>query len=423
MAGYISSLSIFSLTFYFIISGKLDRTVASFIGAMAMVVAGKLCGFYSQEEAFHSIDFNMIGLLLGMMIIVSVCKKTGFFSYIAVRAAKASNGSTLRLMVMMGCVTAFLSMFLDNVTTIILTIPITVLICDIIGISPLPVVLTEIVLSNIGGVGTMIGDPPNMMIASASEFSFDDFIIHLFPIVMVAIVLGIIVLAFLFRKETKVVPQNFHSVLNINEKAAIKDEKGLRRVVFSLAIVVGLFILQKRHGFHHSFIALIGAGIVLLLVRPDLEDIMRDVEWPILAFFASLFVLVGGLEKAGFLSMIAGKIGMIARVNYNLAKISILWVSAIFASLVDRIPFTTAMIPIIKEVGELGFNVDSLWWVLALGVGFGGNGTPIGSIVGVVGLAMSEKTNSPIDYKTWIKTATVVMLVTIIFVTLLIKII
>ena len=417
------ALTIFFLTFYFIISKKLDRTIASFLGAILMVISGVSLGFYSQEEAFGAIDFNMIGLLVGMMVIVSICKKTGFFSYIAIRAAKASRGSPTRLMIMMGCITAALSMILDNVTTIILVIPITILICDILGISPLPTLLAEIVMSNIGGVGTMIGDPPNMMIASASGLSFDDFIIHLMPFALAGMALAIITLTFIFRSELKKGPRNIMPIMGINEHAAIKDAKALRKVTLALLIFFILFSFQKSHGFHHAFIALIGAGIAVLLVRPNIDEVLKDIEWPILVFFASLFILVGGVEKAGFLNIIAEKISSLATVNYTLAKVSILWVSAGFASLVDRIPFTTAMIPIIKHMGQMGVNVDSLWWVLALGVGFGGNGTPIGSIVGVVGLALSEKTRTPIDFKIWIRTATVVMIITIIFVSLFIKLI
>jgi len=423
MINCIIAVSIFVVTFYFIFSGKLNRAIASFVGAIAMVASGVVLGFYSQEEAFRAIDFNMIGLLVGMMVIVSVCKNTGFFSYVAVKAAKASRGSPLRLMVMMGCISALLSMLLDNVTTIILIIPITVLICDILDISPLPIIMAEIVLSNIGGVGTMIGDPPNMMIASASGFSFDDFIIHLLPITLGSIALALGVLAIVFRGELKKRPRDFAPIMAINEKAAIKDKKALRNVAIALGIVLLLFFLQKSHDFHHAFIALLGAGIVLALVRPNIEEVLKDIEWPIIVFFGSLFVLVGGLERTGLLNMVAERVVALASVNYNLAKVSLLWVSAGFASLVDRIPFTTAMIPIIQRVGELGFNIDSLWWILALGVGFGGNGTPIGSIVGVVGLSMSEKTHTPIDIKIWLKTATVVMLITIIFVTLLIGII
>ncbi len=422
MPNYAVALLIFCVTFFFILSGKLNRTIASFVGALLMVLAGVTMGFYSQEDAFHAIDFNMIGLLVGMMVIVSVCKKTGFFSYVAVKTAKASGGSPLRLMIMMGVITAVLSMLLDNITTVILVIPITVLICDILGISPLPIIMAEIVLSNIGGVGTMIGDPPNMMIASASEFSFDDFIIHLLPPSIMGILIGTGLLAFFFRKELSKKPRDFTPIRNINERAAIKDIVSFRNVIIALVVVLVLFSFQKRHGFHHAFIAFIGAGIVLALVRPNIEEVMKDIEWPVLIFFASLFILIGGIERTGVLEIVSGRIIKIAEINYDLAKISILWSSAFFASLVDRIPFTTAMIPIIKHAGAMGLNVDSLWWFLALGVGFGGNGTPIGSMVGVVGLALSEKTNSPISLKVWLKTATIIMLATIAFATLLVRV-
>jgi len=420
MANTIVALVIFIITFYFIISNKIDRTIASFVGAIIMVIAGSVMGFYSQEEAFHAIDFNMMGLLIGMMIIVAVCKRTGFFSYVAVKAAKASNGSPLRLMIMMGLITAFLSMILDNVTTIILVIPITVLICDILGINPLPIVMTEIVLSNIGGVGTMVGDPPNMMIASQANFTFNDFIVNLFPVVLVAMLLGLFVLIYLFRKDVFKKTKDFRPILNIDESAAIRDKGALRKVGLSLGIVFALFLAQESYGFDHALIAFIGAGIVVILVRPNIEEILQEIKWPIFVFFASLFVIVGGLESTGFFQLISERIVSLANINMNLAKVSVLWSSAILASLVDRIPFTTAMLPIIKNIGNLGLNVDPLWWILALGVGFGGNGTPIGSIVGVVGIAMSEKTRTPIDYKTWFKTATLVMFVTLLFVTAII---
>lgn len=417
---YIIPIVIFAVTFYFIISGRIQRTIASLSGAIVMVVAGTLLGFYSQEEAFHSIDFDMIGLLAGMMVIVAVSKKSGIFSYVAIKAAKASGGSHVRLVIMMGCATAFLSMWLDNVTTIVLVIPITILICDILGISPLPTLMSEIVLSNIGGVGTMIGDPPNMMIATASGFTFNDFLVNLFPIAIVAMLIGIVTLIFVFRGEMGKKPKDFRPILAIDPRRAIRDSVGLKRSIFSLGIVFVLFALQEKIGFNHAFIALIGAGAVLILVRPDLDEIIKDVKWSVLIFFASLFVLIGGLEKTGILTVAAEHIVTLAKINFSLAKISLLWVSAIFASLVDRIPYTTAMIQIIKDVGALGVDIQSLWWVLALGVGFGGNGTPIGSLVGVVGLSMSEKTQSPIDFKIWLKTATLVMITTIIFASVLI---
>jgi len=411
---------IFVVTFGFIIANKIDRTIVTLAGALAMILFGMAFNFYTQEDALLSIDFNTIGLLMGMMVIVSVMKKSGLFSYIAVKTAKLSKGSPLRLMVFMGVATAFISMALDNVTTIILVIPITILVCDILGISPLPTIMAEILLSNIGGTGTLVGDPPNMMIASAGGFVFTDFMVRLFPIAVITTFISIFILRFIFKAHLSDRPRNVDAVLKLDETRALRDKPALIKSTVALAIVFVLFFIQRQLGLHHSFIAIIGAGLTLILVRPNIDEIMNDVKWSVLVFFCCLFVLVGGLEHAGFLSIIAGRIAGLVSYNVLLAKISLLWSSAIAASLIDRVPFTAAMIPIIKHIGQLGFDTNSLWWILALGVGFGGNGTPIGSIVGVVGLSLSEKTRTPIDFKIWLKSGTIIMLASLVFVSLII---
>jgi len=419
----IGSFIIFITTFIFIISSKVDRTIITIIGALCMILFGMFFNFYSQEEALLSIDFNTIGLLMGMMIIVSVMKKTGLFSYIAVKTAKFSRGNPWRLMLLMGLVTAVISMLLDNVTTIILVIPITVLVCDILGISPLPTMMAEILLSNIGGAGTLVGDPPNMMIASASNFVFTDFLIHLMPPVAIVIIISVLVLKFIFRSQLKQTPRNVEAVLKLNESKALKDKPALIKSAVALAMVFVLFLLQRQLGLHHSFIAIIGAGATLILVRPDIDEILTDVKWSVLVFFSSLFILVGGLEHSGFLSIVADQIAALAAYNMFLAKIFLLWSSAIAASIVDRVPYTAAMIPVIKHLGSLGFDTNPLWWILALGVGFGGNGTPIGSVVGVVGISMSEKTRTPIDFKIWLKSGTIIMLISVLIISLVIGLI
>lgn len=419
----IGALIIFIITFAFIITGKINKTIIALAGAVAMILFGMSFDFYTQEEALLSIDFNTIGLLMGMMVIVSVMKKTGLFSYIAIRTAKISRGSPWRLMFLMGIVTAFMSMALDNVTTIILVIPITILVCDILGISPLPPIMAEILLSNIGGVATLIGDPPNMMIASASGFVFKDFLIHLMPLVLVVILIGVLVLRVIFSAYFKTPPRNIDAVLKLDETRALRDKSTMVKSISALALVFILFFLQKELNLHHSFIAIIGAGITLLLVRPNIDEILQDVKWSVLIFFCCLFIIVGGLENTGLLSLIAKRVAALASYNMVFAKLSLLWTSAFAASLIDRIPFTAAMIPIIKHIGHLGIDVNPLWWVLALGVGFGGNGTPIGSIVGVVGLSLSEKTKSPIDFKIWLRSGTIVMLASILFISAVIMLI
>jgi len=414
------ALLIFIVTFYFIVANKINRTIVTLIGALAMIIFGMYFGFYTQEEALLSIDFNTVGLLMGMMIIVSVMKKSGLFSYIAVKTAKFSGGSPWKLMIFMGVATAFISMALDNVTTIILVIPITILVCDILGISPLPIIMTEILLANIGGSATLVGDPPNIMIASASNFVFKDFIIHLMPVVLVVILISLLVLRIIFRADLKKAPRNISAVMKLDETRALRDKPTLIKSAIALILVFVLFFFQKELNLHHSFIAIIGAGVTLVLVRPDIDEILNDVKWSVLVFFCCLFVMVGGLESAGLLSFLAKRVAELAHNNMFLAKLSLLWSSAIAASLIDRVPFTAAMIPIIKHIGRLGLETDSLWWILALGVGFGGNGTPVGSIVGVVGLSLSEKTKTPIDFKIWLRSGTIVMLVSILFISLII---
>jgi len=414
------ALLIFIGTFALIISGKVHRTIVGAAGAILMTLTGTIFHFYSQAQALESIDFNTLGLLLGMMIIVSVLKRSGFFSYIAIKTVRVSRGSPLRLMIFMGLVTAFMSMLVDNVTTIILVIPVTILVCDILGISPIPPIMAEILLANIGGAGTLVGDPPNMMIASASGLTFTDFLVHLLPLVLITMGVTIFVLKFLFRKDLNKPPRNVEAVLKMKEADAIRDPKGLIRCLASLALVFILFFSQKSHGLDHSFIAILGAGLTLLLVRPDPDEVLRDVEWSVLVFFACLFIIVGGLEKTHVLTRIAQGIVPLAESSPFLAKMSLLWFSAGTASIIDRIPFTAAMIPIIKHIGSLGINIDSLWWILAIGVGFGGNGTPIGSTVGIIGIQLTERSRTPIELKQWFKTATVVAVISIALISLLV---
>ena len=423
MFNAILALTIFAVTFAFIISGKLHRTIVGAAGAIVMTLAGTIFNFYDQNDALKAVDFNTLGLLLGMMIIVVVLKQSGFFSYIAIKTVRISKGSPLRLMILMGLITAFMSMIVDNVTTIILVIPVTILVCDILGINPIPILMTEILLANIGGVGTLVGDPPNMMIASASGLTFTDFLVHLLPLVLIVMVVSMLVLRFIFRKDLNKPPRNIEAILQMRENDAIQDSSVLIKCLASLCLVFVLFFLQKSHGMNHSFVAILGAGLTLLLVRPDPDEVLRQVEWSILIFFASLFIIIGGLEKAGVLEVIAKGMAPLAQGNPFMAKMSLLWFSAGTASIIDRIPFTAAMIPIIKHIGELNININSLWWILAIGVGFGGNGTPIGSTVGIIGVHLSEKSKTPIRLKQWFLSGTVIAVISLAVISLLVAII
>lgn len=403
---------IFIVTLGIIISEKIHRTIIALAGAVVMVLAGMYFGFYSQGEALKAIDFNTIGLLMGMMIIVNMLKKTGFFEYLATIVAKKTKGSPWLLLLLFGTVTTFLSMIIDNVTTVVVMVPITLAVTEILGINPIPILLAEALLSDTGGVATLVGDPPNIMIGSAANLSFNDFLVKLAPIVMIVWVLTLLLLKFIFRKELREKPKNIDVLLNLNEKEAMRDPKALKRVLFSLAVVIILFFLHREFHIQSSFVALIGAAIAFMWVRPEPDEILREVEWAVLLFFACLFIVVGGLEGAGLLDIAAEKVAHYATGNLIVTSIALLWVSAIFSALIDNIPFTMAMIPVIQHLETQGINVAPLWWSLALGVGFGGNGTPIGSTANVVVIAMSERTKFPITFKMWFKTGSIVMVAT-----------
>jgi len=416
----ISALVVFIITFYFIVSGRVNRTIAGFAGGMIMIVLGVCLGFYSQKEALYAIDFNTIGLLLGMMIIVNILKTSGIFSFLAVKVAKVSRGNPWRLMIYMGISTALVSMLVDNVTTLILVGPITILVSDILGINPLPILMGEVLLSNIGGVATLVGDPPNMLIGSAANLAFNDFIINLLPIVLAAIVLASVILRFIFREDLKKEPKNVEAVMRLDEKSSIKDSKTLLKGLISLCLVFALFLLQQDLGLYPCFIALLGAALSFILVRPDPTKVLSEVEWPVLLFFSGLFVLIGGIKAAGVLDCVAGSFIALSRGNIIVSKLVLLWSSAILSGLLGAVPFTVVMIPIIKTVVGAGVDGLSMWWILALGVGFGGNSTPVGTAAGVLGVTLSEKSRSPIDFKIWLRTGTIVAFVSLLFVSAII---
>jgi len=408
------------IALYLIITEKVDRVIAVSSGALLMIIAGIVFGFYSQRQALASIDFNTLGLLLGMMIIVSILKRTGFFTYIAISLAKLSRGRPWMLMALLGISTAFISMMVDNVTTIMIIGPISILVCDILGINPLPILMSEILLSNIGGVGTLIGDPPNILIGSASGHSFNDFLLNLFPVTVIVVFLSFFILKFIHRRHLSGKARNFQAVLNIDARKAVKNPMGMVKCLLALFVTFSLFFFHEHIGLSPSFIALLGAGLAFLLLRPDPEQIFRDVEWPILAFFACFFVIIGGLQETGVLSILAKKTLFLADIDIRLYKISLLWLAGIFTSLTGAVPFTMVMLPVIKTLLTLGINGDSLWWILALGVGFGANGLPIGSAASILGISISKKSRSPIDIKTWLSSATIISIVSLIFISILI---
>jgi Na+/H+ antiporter NhaD/arsenite permease-like protein len=419
MLAPIVAFIIFAGTLYLVFSEKLNRTIASVAGAVAMVVMGRLIGFYGEEKAIESVDMETIGLLLGMMILVALLEPTGFFQYLAVRVARLSKGRPLRLLVLLGSVTTVLSMFLDNVTTVVLIAPVTILISEILGISPAPLLMAEALLSDTGGIATLIGDPPNVLIASASGLTFNDFLTHSLPIIVVAWFAALITLRYLFRRELAETPANPAAVFSLDPKAALDDWPTARKVLLVLAVAILFFFLEKPLDVSPALVAVSAAALALVWVQPDIRKTLEKVEWSVLVFFAALFVLVGGLEGAGVLHSITTAIKGLTGANPVVLGVSLLWIVALLSAVVDNVPITIALIPVIQELGTAGVNISPLWWALAFGAGLGGNGTIIGSTANFVVASFSERTRAPITSALWSKRGLPVMIVTMLVTTIL----
>ena len=412
MTAMIVASIIFVIALFLIFTEKMNRSITGIAGAALMVGVGTGMGFYVQEQAIEAIEFNTLGLLLGMMILVALLEPTGFFEYLAVWAARLSKGKPVRLMVLLGTVTTILSMFLDNVTTVVLIAPVTVLISEILGLNPVPYLLAEALLSNTGGVATLVGDPPNVVIAAAAGFSFNDFLTHSLPIVLFAWLAALFLLRYLFRNELRQVPTNTDAVLKLDPNAAMHDRETTRKVLIVLGIAVIFFFVHHQFHIEPSFIAMSAAAVALVWVQPDLHDTLKRVEWNVLIFFGALFVMVGGLEAAGILHQVAEWISSAGRFSPIVFGVITIWVVAILSAIVDNIPITIALIPVFLELETAGINIQPLWWALAFGAGFGGNGTIIGSTANVFVASLSERTKTPITAQLWSKRGLPVMIVT-----------
>ncbi len=416
--------SILVAAYILIFSEVIHRTLAGIIGAVVMVLAGMAGGFYSQAEAVHAIDANTMFLLAGMMILVVLLRPTGGFEYLAIRMAKLSRGSPQRLLVYLSAVVTVISLFLDNVTTVLVFAPLTVVICRMLGLNPIPFLMSEALLSDTGGVATLVGDPPNIMIGSAAGIDFNQFLFHMGPIILVAWLATVFLMLFLFRGY---LTQPMQEVLDLDETRALKDRKSLLAILVSMAVVILLFFIHHHFGLFPGYVAWIGVALALALVRPDPDEFLRQIDWSVLVFFAGLFILVGGVEGSGLLDLLGQQLVVIARDPERLLQTALilLWVSAFLSAAVDNIPFTVTMIPIISHLETQGVDVMPLWWALAMGVGLGGNGTHIGSTANVICVAEAERAGDPafrISPLLWLKKGTPVMLATLVISSLLLAI-
>jgi Na+/H+ antiporter NhaD/arsenite permease-like protein len=408
----ILSTLIFFVSLILIFSEKVNRSIVAILGAVLMIGAGKFLGFYSEETAIEAIDFNTLGLLMGMMILVAMLEPTGFFQYLAVLAARASKGKPVRLFVLLGIVTTVLSMFLDNVTTVVLIAPVTVLISEILGISALPYLVMEALLSNTGGVATLVGDPPNILIGSAAGLSFNDFLLYSLPIVLVSWLGALLLMQYLFREELSKRPRRSKAVMQLDPTESLNQPRVARQILIVLGGAILFFFVHHTLEVDPSYVALSAAAVALIWVRPNIEEVLKHVEWSVLLFFGSLFVMVGGLEHSGALQLVVGFFERASGIYPVLFGVLVIWIVAVLSAFIGNVPITIALIPVIKGLGEAGMDIGPLWWALVFGAGFGGNGTIFGSAANVIVVILSERTRSPITAALWLRRGLPVMLVT-----------
>ncbi|GIP28107.1 membrane protein [Paenibacillus sp. J23TS9] len=409
----ILAIAIFLIAYALIISEKIHRTIVAMIGGALMVILG----IVSQEKAIHHIDFNTLGLLIGMMIIVNITAETGLFKFVAIWAAKKAKGRPLAILLVLMLLTAVGSAFLDNVTTVLLMVPVTFSITRQLRVNPIPFLITQIIASNVGGTATLIGDPPNIMIGSAvKELTFMAFIQNLMPIALVILALLIPIFIFLFRKQIKTTPELMQSIMDLDEKELLTDRKLLTKCLTVLGLTIfGFFIHQLVH-IESATVALAGAFLLLLLTGEHmLEEAFAKVEWPTIFFFIGLFILVGGLIETGVIATLAEKAVALTGGNVTSTSMLILWLSAIASAFIDNIPFVATMIPMIQDMGSMGVsNLEPLWWSLALGACLGGNGTLIGASANLIVAGMAAKEGYTLKFTTFMKYGFPIMILSVI---------
>ena len=408
-------ITIFLVIYGIIISEKINRTAISLFGAIVMIILGIL----NQEQAIEHIDFNTIGLLVGMMIIVNILKRTGVFEYLAIRATKKSKGDQWKILVLFAIITALSSAFLDNVTTILLIVPVTLVITDTLDTNPIPFMFTEILIANIGGTATLIGDPPNIMIGSATGLGFVDFIVNLAPVVIVISVATLFLLKLIYKDFLKATDENKQKIMKMDESITIKDKLLLKKSLIVLFLTILGFMVHAQFHLESATVALGGAALLLVISKIDPEEILFEVEWTTIFFFMGLFILVGSLVEVGVIDNLAKKMLELTKGNLFVTTLTILWVSAIASAFLDNIPFVATMIPLIKAMTASGqLDANPLWWALALGACLGGNGTIIGASANVIVTGIMAREGRPVSFMSLMRIGFPMMIVSIIISTI-----
>jgi len=407
-----------------LITEVVHRTALALFGALVMLIVlfstGVLDPHDSVDFVIGAIDFNTIGLLLGMMVIVGILGETGIFQYIGIKAAKISKGNVWKLMILLAVITAVGSAFLDNVTMVLLMVPVTISVCRILNINPISLILAQIFASNIGGATTLIGDPPNIMIGSAAGIDFMTFAYHMTPEIILTMGVAILLFKFMFRKDLKQKPENVQKLQELDEKKEIKDSMLLKKSAIVLGAVIIMFMLHGMIGLEVSIIALGGAAILLVVTGKQPQVAFRHVEWPTLLFFCGLFIIVGGVEVSGALELLAHNILEITGGDLGKTLFAIVMTSAFASAFVDNIPFTATMIPIIENISAdpsfsttlAEYTFNPLWYALAFGADLGGNGTLIGASANLVAIAVAEKFGYRIFFREFLIKGMPIMIIT-----------
>jgi Na+/H+ antiporter NhaD/arsenite permease-like protein len=385
--------SIFLFTYALIVSEKIHRTVSALLGGVAMILF-----VVPQDKAFHAIDWNVIFLLAGMMIIANIIKETGLFQWIAFQAVRFGKGDPFRVLLILALITAVTSALLDNVTIVVLIAPVTLFVASSLRVSPVPFLIAEILASNIGGMATLVGDPPNILIGSAAHIDFVQFVVNMGPISVLILLIFLVGARFLFQRDLAIIEQTPANLKRLDANALITDPTLLRK---SLIIMFGVIIGFLLHGALHlepATIALTGATLLLLWSKTDPHHALRDIEWTTLFFFFGLFITVEAVVEVGIIEMVADAALQLTGGNVSLTSIFLIWFSAIASGIIDNIPYTATMIPVGKSLGQ-AMPTDPLWWSLALGACLGGNLTVVGAAANVVVVSLAEKSGHPISFR------------------------
>jgi Na+/H+ antiporter NhaD/arsenite permease-like protein len=407
---------IFFITYGLIATERLDKTIAALLGGLAMILVpvaaanGEIgLGIIDQHSAFEAIDFNVIFLLAGMMVLAGILRQTGFFNAVAIRSVKIADGQPIRLLLVLSLVAALASALLDNVTTVVLLAPVTLYIASSLRVSPLPFLFSEILASNIGGAATLIGDPPNILIASAFGLDFVEFLSVMAPVAIVVFIAFVVTVMILFRGDLEVHAEVRDAVLALDEREVITNPGLLKLSLAVIAATIFGFLIHGALGLEPATVALAGATILMLLAHQEPELVFKEVEWPTLFFFVGLFMLVEGIVHVGLISSLADTLLSATGGDATVATLGLLWLSGIASAIVDNIPYTATMIPLVEQLGQSGLPKEPLVWSLALGADLGGNATIVGASANVVVANVAARAGHPISFGHFLRYGSIIV--------------